>query len=456
MNLLLAKILLEKDLEVFSKLKAQYFTSPYNRIYIIIQKFYEKYGHLPSFEELEVTVRDKQAAASISALKHLDVPDVSIDVLYEALIDEFTQTRTLEGIEKIVDRITIKDTVEIVEDLNNLALQIEEETDSTDSIILMNDYSTIDENELLNRVPLGISNDFDQFSLGGAMSEFYMFGGFRGSGKSLICSNIACNQYELGNSSLYFSIEMRGREIYERNLAILSGVPAKHIKSGKLTEEDKLRIARVRAGMTVDGGHDLLKKYENTKDFKEFEIEIRQRPLNPKSQIITVDNPSLTLSYIDATIAKFKSRLKENLTVVVVDYINQIAERDAYKWDVQIQIAKKLKEFARKHEVLMITPYQTDEEGKTRFSKGILIPPDWAFITTAKKMSDGESRDSISFECTKARNDGSFHFESGIDWPTLKINPTHNYFQDKSSVGNVTTIGKKKQEKTYEKLSDDL
>lgn len=454
MNLLLAKILHEKDLDTWSKLKAQYFTSPYDRLYTTIQKFYERYGHMPSFEELEVSVRDKKALASISALKQVELPDVDIEVLYESLVDEFAQNRALAGIEELIDKITIKDSTEIIEGLSDLAFRLEEETSSSESIVLMSDYTTIDEAEMLSRVPLGISNDFDQFSLGAAMSELYMFGGFRGSGKSLICSNIVCNQYEMGNSSLYFSIEMRGREIYERNMAILSGVPAKKIRSGNLTEVEKLRIAHVRAAMTTDGAEDLLDRYKDTGDFAEFEIALRQRPLSSKSQLITIDNPHLSLSSIDATISKFKSRMKDKLTVVVVDYINQIAEADAYKWDKQIEIAKKLKEFARRHEVLLVTPYQTDEEGRARFSRGILIPPDWAFITSASKVSEGQNRDSITFECTKARNDGYMHFESPIDWPTLKINPKINYYGQDEVPTTSNIIAKPK--KMPEKSTDDL
>lgn len=453
MNLLLTKILTEKDLDIWSKLKAQYFTTPYDRIYTLIQKFYEKFGHLPSFEELEVSVRDKKALTTISALKELEVPDIDISVLYESLVDEFAQNRALVGIEKIVDSITVKDSSEIIEGLSELAFQLEEETDSSESIVLMNDYSTIDEAELMSRVPLGISNDFDQFALGGAMSELVMFGGFRGSGKSLICSNIVCNQHEIGNSSIYFSIEMRGREIYQRNLSILSGVPYKNIRAGKLSETEKFRISQIRARMTVDGGQDLLDKYLDNGDFTEFEIAIRQRPLSPKAQLVTVDNPSLSLSSIDATIANFKGRMKENLTVVVVDYINQIAEQDAYKWDKQIEIAKKLKEIARKHEILLVTPYQTDEEGRAKFSRGVLIPPDWAFITTPSKVSEGASRDSISFECTKTRNTAPIHFESGIDWDTLKINPAINYYGQEEMPTNLSVIPKAK---TFEKSSDDL
>ena len=438
MNWILAKILLENDLETWSKLKAQFFSSPYNKLYSVISKFYDKHGKLPSFDDLEISVRDKRTLSSIRALKQVEIPDVDNDIVYEALINEYAQNRALDKLDNFVEQIVFKDSIEIVDDLNRIALQIEEETDSDEQVLLMNDYMTIDHTELHARVPLGLSNDFDTFSMGAALSEMFMFGGFRGSGKSIVCSNIVCNQYELGKSSLYFSIEMRGREIYERNLGILSEVPPKRIRSGNLSLEEKRKIANVRAKMTKDGAEDILQKFNETDDFQKFEEEVVKRPL-ANNRLITIDNPSPSLLQIDSTIGKYKNIFKEDLTVVVVDYINQIAEKDGYRWDVQIEIAKRLKEMARKHEVIMITPFQTDEEGKVRFSKGILIPPDWAWNMESKKVSKGGDRDSISFNCQKSRNDESFDFESEIDWTTLKISPKFNYFtikqpQDKKQV----------------------
>lgn len=445
MNWILAKILLENDLETWSKLKAQFFSSPYNKIYSVILKFYDKHGKLPSFADLEVSVRDKRTLSSIRALKQVEIPDIDNDIAYEALINEYAQNRTLDKLDDFVENIVFKDAVNIVDDLNKIALQVEEETDSDEQVMLMSDYMTVDHQEMHARVPLGLSNDFDTFSMGAALSEMFMFGGFRGSGKSIVCSNIVCNQFQLENTSLYFSIEMRGREIYERNLGILSGVPPKKIRSGNLSLEEKIQIAKVRADMTKDGAEDLLTKFEETQDFQKFEEELVTRPL-ADHRLITIDNPSLSLIQIDATIAKYKNAYKDKLTVVVVDYINQIAEKDGYDWKTQIEIAKRLKEMARKHEIIMVTPFQTDEDGGVRFSKGILIPPDWAWNMKSQKTDKGESRDSISFECQKARNDGFFDFESEIDWSTLKISPTINYF----------SIAKAQEGKKPEKIGDDL
>ena len=172
---------------------------------------------------------------------------------------------------------------------------------------------------------------------------------------------------------------MSGRELYNRYMSILSDVPEKHIKSGKLSDIEKLAIAKVRAGMAQDGAYDLLEKFQKDHDFDAFERALINRPLTKDNRIITIDNSSLTMANIDATIHSYKTKLEDNLKVVVVDYINQITSPDPYNWQTQINLSKKLKALARKYEIIMITPFQTSEEGKVRFAKGILDSPDWAF-----------------------------------------------------------------------------
>jgi replicative DNA helicase len=427
MNWILAKILYEKDLDTWSKLKAQFFSSPYNKIFSVISKFYDKHGKLPTFDELEVSVRNKRTLSSIKALKEVEIPDVENEIVYEALINEYAQSKTLDRLDTFITDITLKDSTEIVDNLNRIAIEIEEETENQEQIMLMNNFMTVDAKELQSRVPLGLNNDFDTFSLGAALTDFYMFGGFRGTGKSVICSNIACNQYEIGNTSLYFSIEMRGREIYERNLSILTGVPTKKLKSGNLSNEDKSAIAEVRARMTEDGSTDLLEEFYKDYDLHNFESKLMQRPLS-NTRLITIDNPELSLMHIDAIVGKYKNVYQDKLTVVIVDYINQVAEKDAYDWKVQSKIAKKLKAIARNNEVVMVSPYQADEQGNVKFAKSLLIPPDWAFNMEAKKLEQGHERDALKFTCLKSRGDKWFNFESEINWDTLRISPAVNYY----------------------------
>lgn len=419
MNLILHKVLANKDLEVWSRLKKEFFEPPYTEIYFLINKFYQKFDKLPSFDELEVVTRDEKSANYITALKELDVPeDLDIEVILQALINEYAQREVLQSLSGYLNTLVFKDVGEVVEDLASIAIDVEEKTEVSEQIVEMNDFMTVDQDTIYSRVPWGLNNDFDRQSLGLAPEEYVMLGGFRGSGKSIVCANTVCNQYNQGNSSLYFSIEMGARELYERYLSILSGVKHKHIKSGNLTFAEQLAIAQTRAAMTKDGAEDLIERFGNDRDFDAFERKLIGRPLKDDNRIITIDNSILTIANIDATLHTYKTKLEDKLKVVVVDYINQITSPDPYNWQVQIDLSKKLKALARKYEVALLTPFQTSEEGKVRFSKGILDSPDWAF--NLSPVDDGQTT-GIEFECKKARGSERIDFASEIDWDTLKI-----------------------------------
>jgi replicative DNA helicase len=430
MNLILHKILVSQNLEAWARLKKEFFEPPYIEIYLLINKFYQKFNKLPTFEELEVVTRDEKQLNYITALKQLQVPeDLNLEVILQALINEYAQREVLQQLGGYLDNLVFKDVGEIIEDLSNISIDIEEKTEVSEHITEMNNFYTIDKDTILSRVPLGLNNDFDRLSLGMAPGEFLMFGGYRGSAKSTMCSNIVCNQYLQGNSTLYFSIEMSGREIYDRTISILSDVEIKHIKSGSLTKLEKFAIAQARANMTKDGSEDLLEKFRETGNFDKFEEQIISRPLKPDNRMITIDNSVLTIANIDATLHTYKTRLEDKLKVVVVDYINQLTAPDSYNWQTQVNLSKKLKALARKYDVLMVTPFQTSEDGKVRFAKGILDSPDWAFNLSAIK--DGEGGGAVAFECKKARgDDDTLNFASEMHWPTLKVLPHRNYITE--------------------------
>jgi len=449
MNLILHKVLANQDLEVWSRLRKEFFEAPYTEIYFLINRFYQKFDKLPSFEELEVVTRDEKHANYITALKELNVPeDLEIEVILQALINEYAQREVLQQLGGYLDELVFKDVGEIVEDLSSISIDVEEKTEVSEQIVEMNDFLTIDRDTIFSRVPLGLNNDFDRLSLGMAPGVYVMFGGYRGSGKSVICSNIVCSQYLQGNSALYFSIEMSGREIYDRTIAILTEVPEKHIKAGNLTEVEKLKIAKVRAGMSVDGAEDLLERFEKDGDFDMFERRLIDRPLNKDNRIITIDNSNLTVANIDATLHAYKTKLEDKLKIVVVDYINQITASDPYNWQVQINTSKKLKALAKKYDVVMVTPFQTSEEGKVRFSKGILDSPNWAF-NLSQVEGDEHGFGAIEFECKKTRGDEKIDFASEIHWPTLKIFPHKNVEFMKDQM-------KKKVQVEESKTDDDL
>ena len=419
----LNKLLTERNLDIWAKLKLVFLDPAYSSLYSVVNKYYEKYSAIPSFDDLELTLREGPASKTLATLRLTEVPDVSAEVALDALIDQYTQNETVKLLDKFVDKLPLYDTNEIKENLATIALTIEEKTHTSEKVFTMADMMMFSHPEDLEkeRVYLGLNNSFDSVLGGVARQELILIGGKRGSGKSIASSNLFVNQYESGNSSIYFSIEMTAKETMERNLSILANVNLQNLKQHKLTDDELLRVVKARAEMFENSG-DLVSEFLRHRDrFKFEETLVRNCVLKADNQMIIVDDRDLTLSSIDLHIGKAKAKFGDKLKLVVVDYLNQIQIEgsDIYDWKPQIEVSKKLKNLARKYEIVMVSPYQIDANGEARFAKGIL---DAADIALTMEAHDKETN-AISFATTKIRGGKEMAFTCPIDWDTLRISP---------------------------------
>ena len=408
----------ENSIEIFPRLKIHFFNSDYEEIFRSINKYYNKYNTLPSFDDLKITLREQSVIQKIVALELLEVSD-DIDniIATEALTDQYTQDETLNQLSTFIDNIPSYDTVEVKNELANILLDLEQKTETSEEIFLMNDIFVIDNEEKHNRVPLGLNNSFDAMTGGLSLSELIMIGGHRGSGKTVAACNIAINQYNQGNVGLFFSIEMRYREIFNRFISILSDVDNTKLRNMRCDVDDYMKVANARSNMFTDS-EEVLQDFIKHRDYEKFEIDlVKSKRLKPDNQLIIVDNQSLTMADIDLNITKFKMQFGDKLKVVVVDYVNQIQTPDIFDWKNQISMSKGLKSLARKHDIVMVTPYQTDTTGEARFAKGLL---DAADVAANLEATD----DYITFSSTKTRNIAPFQFNAPINWDTFALSPT--------------------------------
>lgn len=419
----------KSSLEIWPRLKIHFFNSDYEEIFRSINKYYNKHNTLPTFEDLKITLREQSIIQKIVALELLEVSD-DIDnlVATEALTDQYTQDETLNQLSTFIDNIPTYDTIEVKNELANILLDLEQKTESSEEIFLMNDIFVIDNEEIHNRVPLGLNNSFDALTGGLSLTELIMIGGHRGSGKTVAACNIAINQYNQGNVGLFFSIEMRYREIFNRFISILSDVDNNRIKNMRCNIDEYMKIANTRSNMFVDS-EEVLQDYIKHRDYEKFEIDlVKSKRLKPDNQLIIVDNQSLTMADIDLNITKFKMQFGDKLKVVIVDYVNQIQTPDIFDWKNQILMSKGLKTLARKHDIIMVTPYQTDTTGEARFAKGIL---DAADVSANLEATD----DYIKFTSTKTRNIAPFEFNAPINWNTFSLSPTDAVIESDNGEG---------------------
>ena len=419
----LNKLLTEQSLDIWAKLKLVFLDPAYSSLYSVINKYYEKYSRLPGFDDLELTIREGPASKTLATIKLIDIPDVSAEVALDALVDQYTQNETVKLLDKFVDKLPLYDSDEIKENLATIALTIEEKTHTSEKVYTMSDILLFRNPQELEkeRVYLGLNNTFDAVLGGIARQELVLIGGKRGSGKSITSSNIFVNQYEAGNSCLYFSIEMTAIEVMERNLAILANVNHQNLKQNKLTDEEVLRVVKSRAAMFCDADELVIEFMRHRDRFKFEETLVRNFTLKQDNQMVIVDDRDLSLSAIDLHIGKMKAKFGDKLAVVVVDYINQIVldGADQYDWKPQVEISKKLKNLARKYEIVLVSPYQIDATGEARFAKGILDAADIALVMEAHD----KEKEAITFETTKIRGGKEMQFTCPIDWDTLRISP---------------------------------
>jgi len=417
----LYKLLAELNLELWTKLKLVFLDPAYSSLYSAINKHYEKYSRVPSFDDLTVSLREGPALKTLATLRLTEMPDVSAEIALDALIDQYTQNETIKLLDKFIDKLPIYDSNEIKENLATIAMTIEEKTHTSEKVFTMADMMLFKHSDELEkqRVYLGLNNTFDAVLGGVARQELVLIGGKRGSGNSITSSNIFINQYESGFSSLYFSIEMTAHEVLERNLSILSSVNLQRLKQNKLTDEEILKLVKSRANMFKDADQTVLDFMRHRDRFKFEENLVRNHELKHDNQMIIIDDRNLTINSIDLHIGKAKSKFGEKLQLVVIDYLNQIIIEgsDMYDWKPQIEVSKKLKNLARKYEIAIVSPYQIDASGEARFAKGILDAADIALIMDAHDKSTG----AITFETTKIRGGKEMKFTSPIDWETLKI-----------------------------------
>ncbi|CAB4134255.1 DNA helicase, DnaB-like, C-terminal [uncultured Caudovirales phage] len=422
--IVLNKLLTERSVDIWARIKLAFIDPSFSSLYSAIAKYYEQYSNIPSFDELELTLREGPASRSLATVRLADNPDISSEVALNALVDQYTQNEVVRQLDKFIDKLPIYDTNEVKENLASIVFSLDEKTYVSDGVCTMTDILLFPNEAELSRqrIHLGFNNIFDAQIAGLARQEVLAIGGKRGSGKSIVCSNLQVNQYESGNTSVYFTIEMTAREVLERNIAIGSGVSHASIKKGELTDEELLKVVQYRAGMFVDAD-DLVEEFKRTRDKYKFESRlVREKILKPDNQMIIVDDSRLTLTAIDLYLTKLKAKFGDKLTLAVIDYMNVIVSngsRGQYDWQEQTTVSKGVKDLARKHDLAIGVPYQIDAAGEARFGKGILDAVDIALLMEAHDKSD----QAVSFTTTKIRGSGDIACTSPINWDTLRISP---------------------------------
>lgn len=430
-RLALRRLLDTQNNELYAKLLTQYFTGTNIIIFNKIQAFYKANTRLPSVEELLSTRKDipiqEYLERQICAEDNVCAP-LRDEFLVAQLQDYYIRDETIGFLDKLLDSLENLEKVEIVDQFQNHILKLNQAIPHDDELYDVAELDFFPSEEDFKIHPSGMSNEYDSTNGGFATQELVLLGGRRGSGKSIISLNLALNRFLQGNTVSFFTIEMRYKEVYDRVLSIISGVPFLDIFRNQLTNAQKLQIAKSKFETFYkpsDTVQNLLAEVEKSQNFKLFEKRVKiEKPELKDHRLFMIDDESLTVSRIDHYCTMFASKYPD-YNMSVVDYLNIIKHDDQKDWKTQIIIADTLKSLARKHDMTVVSPYQIDASGEARFAKGILDSADRSFnFFPPPETEDRSLENKITIHTTKIRNGKHMSFDVAMDWSCVKMNPS--------------------------------
>jgi hypothetical protein len=428
---LIKQILELQDFETWAAVRQDYLPSEYHKLFTIINNHCSEYHELPSFEDLKLEIRDVSTKEKLYAIETVEI-DVEADQLLDYLKNEYAQKEILVELEDYVDNSVAFETAEeSLAHLYQIAVDVEDKIDLEDAQETMQRINLFESEEEYGKyLTLGLNDDFDQLHQFGPR-DLILFGGWRGSGKTVICGNVAVNKYNEGRSTITYSTEMDKKAILRRMCSIATGVDANRLKMRNLNVTEWEKVATWWAGR-FENCDTVLKQYLTHRDFDKFHIALTSKcELRHDCQLDVVYDPMLTIGKIDADLdKKMKSGL--DISVIIVDYLNKVklnatpSKRGAFDWIEQLEVATALKGIAARFERPVIAPFQTKEDGGVSFSKGILIDADAAYTLKAHKGDDP----CMAFECIKMRDGDEISFTSRMAWNCLQIGPESTLHPD--------------------------
>jgi replicative DNA helicase len=413
--------------EFYNMLVNKYFTDTNLLLFKKIERFYQQEMRIPSPQEFLESQRSENNKIYIESQIFVEAAKsdtLSNQFIADQLQDYYIREETLNWLDKFLNQLEHLEKTEIIDKIQNHILDLYNYMPNTSELFdVANIETTPTENKFIT-FSSGLSNQYDSVNGGFSLQELIMFGGRRGSGKSIITLNAARHQFVSNNNSVIFaSIEMRYLEVYYRLMSMLSKVPFMKFFKNELTDADRLIVAKTKLDTfyeECDEGNALFKKLVETGNIKEFDMSLKQGKVPFKTKrFFIIDDVNLTIPKLDHYLNTLTK--KHDVRATVVDYLNIIQIEDRMDWKSQIKLADSLKLAARKYDQMMMTPYQIDATGEARFAKGVLDSADRSFRFTPADLN--EDPNVLPFEIAKIRNGKAFKFDVHIDWDTLSVLP---------------------------------
>lgn len=454
-KLALYRILKNKDTDLYGKLGQKLFTGADLEIFSQIRAYYAKNLTIPNSEEF-LAIQSNELFIKHIEKNILDEAFEKVEISNSFLLDQlqntFARDDTIRFLNEFIDGLPALERDEIAENLQSHVLALYQAFPQSDQVFDVSSLSTVLDEQTFIVHPSGLSHEYDTVNGGFFEQELVMLGGRRGSGKSIIALNLALESFLRGHTVVYISIEMRYAEVYYRLLSMISGVPFLKFLKMELSKEDKIRIAEAKLKhfyVCNEVTDKLLFNLKENGNMKAFDDGLQSKATLSDVRFYIIDDANASLSKIDNYLSIISNKHK-NFKLCVVDYLNIIKIEDRMNWQSQIVLADALKLYARKYNLIIISPYQIDKEGEARFAKGVLDSADRSFRFLPADLSDNPNI--LPFEIIKIRNGKSMRFQVVMNWEIVRIN--HSTQTEELPQRILNKYGNDTKEQTEERAKD--
>jgi replicative DNA helicase len=421
------RLLDTQSTDLYNKLVHKFFTDTNLILFKKIQRFYEQHMRIPTaqeFYEIQKTHNTREYLETHILSDSARASELSSEFIADQLQDWFIREETIDWLDNFIGSLESLERTEIIDKIQSHLLDLHKFMPMGEELFDAASLDIIQDQDRFVMFSSGLSAEYDAVNGGFGLQELIMFGGRRGSGKSIITLNAAKHQFLNNNNSVaFFSIEMRYVEVYYRLMSMLSGVPFMRFLKNELTPEDKLQTAKAKLDAfyeKCDEGIALYDKLVRDGNVKEFDATLKSgRVPFKQKRFHIIDDVNLTIPKIDHYLNMLTK--KHDVRASVVDYLNIIKVEDRMDWKSQIGLADSLKVLSRKYDQMLMSPYQIDATGEARFAKGVLDSADRSFRFTPADLN--EDPNILPFEITKIRNGKSMKFNVHMEWDCLKVVP---------------------------------
>jgi len=239
--LALAKLIREKDQQLFLELSPDLFTNHYQSLFKIVLKVFSDAHEIPDIKIIESTVNSKAPpslrpilASILIALQEVDLLGVPTEAVSRGLKDKHLLTVVDNNIQELNSCAMHKDTDGVRKLLNQITEDIN--LDSVRPSDMKDAMEAPDRSKIVTSGIYGL----DEYVVGYA--GLTIISGGSGSGKSIWLLQSAIGQYLAGHNILFVSLELSPQVLGNRMKSFLTGISFKAINTNTTTAEEKLQI----------------------------------------------------------------------------------------------------------------------------------------------------------------------------------------------------------------------